>query len=1074
MLRGGDSVLTSEGDGDSVIWVAIKEGGHVTGALSIQAARTNAYEDSTVTFMEQVADQVALALRNAWSYASSEAQRRRLEVVNAVGRRLASSLDRWSIMGTLREELARYVTFDGFILATVHPTPDGPVAQGYQYVGGLEEEFPPVALGLAGPSQEAYNSRRPVLIKRNPWRRSLEALGGSRRWVVAGGAAAFISDQGEGVPMVSRSLVWVPVLHGDEVSALLSLQSYTRDAFGQEVVQLLEGIAAHVSLALANADHFAAAQTERRRLEALHLIEMGVAGSATERQIAESVIEASVKYVECDLFALCALDSEGQLGGFKFERGQGVARLEPVPIEKTTYFRRLVVDGATIVDEPKLNRRGWPSATWTTTDRRLPKAVIWVPVVQDGRVVAALTAQRFDDDPFGAEDIQLIESAAPLVGIALRTVRLHRANELALAHSVRIQEVAALAGHDLASVIASVADQARAMIDARGVTCWVFDAEGRTSAHRSSGDLNAEHVLAWATRQEEAAGKTGGKGPVVGLHRGTGWQLIPLWYADRLVGALGSVHATERGEQPSVAAIDFARHAAIAIENARLVAETRGRIHALEAVAGFTDLDPTRPARTRAEMAGLVERALESAGGSLWLLGPGGLIRPSGAEPSALPGSDFSWLAEQLHGDTVGRRQRDLLTSASPDSAEPGAVQIQVAGRLVGILVADLAGPSRAETRRLMSVLAGQVGVVLGRLDLVEALDRERLQMNTILSHSPDGVTLESAAGTIIFANPAAERLYGIDADTMMGLTLDAMLATAAATPSAIPEGEESDANEYRLDGSDVIVRVRAVPIPSLDGEPAGVLCLHEDVTQERQVMEAKDLMLRAIGHEVRSPAAAMKSTLAGLLQWESRMEPEQRSELIGEAYEMSDRLLQLVENQLIIAKLETSRFQPNPGAIAVDDSLRQVIAVLSHRYGDRVAAVEVNLPTDLPPAYCEPTHLNQVLTNLIGNALEYTTSPIYVTATQSVGWLNITVSDTGPGLPVDRIESLFQKTAPAGRNRARGGLGLGLYLCHLVVERSFGGNIWLSSTSKRGTAFEFTVPSATDLSSYSQQPAVG
>jgi len=68
-------------------------------------------------------------------------------------------------------------------------------------------------------------------------------------------------------------------------------------------------------------------------------------------------------------------------------------------------------------------------------------------------------------------------------------------------------------------------------------------------------------------------------------------------------------------------------------------------------------------------------------------------------------------------------------------------------------------------------------------------------------------------------------------------------------------------------------------------------------------------------------------------------------------------------------------------------------------------------------------------------------------------------VADDGAGLPPDRVTSLFAKTGLAGQNRSRGGLGLGLYLCRLVVERSFGGRIWLETTGPAGTTFKFTVP---------------
>jgi len=141
-MRGGIwSALLFVAVGLALIGRTVQVG--VGGGLGIRCSRAFAYEDSTAAFLQLVSDEATLALRNARSYEAIEDQRRRLELVNTIGRRLASSLDRWSIMRTLREELASFLDFDGFILATITDSADGPVADGYQYVAGLEEVVPP-------------------------------------------------------------------------------------------------------------------------------------------------------------------------------------------------------------------------------------------------------------------------------------------------------------------------------------------------------------------------------------------------------------------------------------------------------------------------------------------------------------------------------------------------------------------------------------------------------------------------------------------------------------------------------------------------------------------------------------------------------------------------------------------------------------------------------------------------------------------------------------------------------------------------------------------------------------------
>src|SRR5256885_10705641 len=162
---------------------------------------------------------------------------------------------------------------------------------------------------MTWPSREAYETGRPVLVRRSPWARTFEGRVLERDvWTVTQGAAVFVSGPPSEQRRVSRSFVWVPVLSGEQITAMLSLQSYTEGAFDDWHVKLLQDVAAHVSLALANADHFAQAQAERARLEALHVLEMGVASATDERQLSEAVFSVVGDYLGLTPMVLADVD----------------------------------------------------------------------------------------------------------------------------------------------------------------------------------------------------------------------------------------------------------------------------------------------------------------------------------------------------------------------------------------------------------------------------------------------------------------------------------------------------------------------------------------------------------------------------------------------------------------------------------------------------------------------------------------------------------------------------------------------------------------------------------------------
>lgn len=362
----------------------------------------------------------------------------------------------------------------------------------------------------------------------------------------------------------------------------------------------------------------------------------------------------------------------------------------------------------------------------------------------------------------------------------------------------------------------------------------------------------------------------------------------------------------------------------------------------------------------------------------------------------------------------------------------------------------------------LLQDVAAHVGLALSNAQLMEALDRQATTLGTILANTPIGVMLEGADGRIAFANPALERLYGVEAKSLEGARSERLLDLAGGAGGSEVD-PETGAMSRVLKRNGLNLRIQRLMVPASRDHPAGVLTLHEDVTRQQAAEEERDLMLRAIGHELRSPAAAIRGLMASLVQWDERLPADERRAALIAANDQSERLLRVVEAQLLIARLE----RDGPADAAVEDvdfcpAVRRVVQLLSHAYEKAASVVVCDEKSGSMILRCEPAHLQQVLTNLIGNALEHAAcSRVEVRANQAAGWpdwCEVTVSDDGTGLPEDLLAATFNQSR-AGRHRAMGGLGIGLHLSRLVVERSFGGEIWLAQHGPRGTAISFTVP---------------
>ncbi|MBI2820439.1 MAG: PAS domain-containing protein [Acidobacteria bacterium] len=252
-------------------------------------------------------------------------------------------------------------------------------------------------------------------------------------------------------------------------------------------------------------------------------------------------------------------------------------------------------------------------------------------------------------------------------------------------------------------------------------------------------------------------------------------------------------------------------------------------------------------------------------------------------------------------------------------------------------------------------------------------------------------------------------------------------------------------------------LRVRVQPYRPAPGV-SGFLFLFRDATQEGEVDEMKNEFVSMASHEMRTPMTSIKGSLELLLGGYAGELPTEAVELLGISLTAVDRLVRLINDLLDISKIESGKMQLQLDRLDIGDcigkSMRSLRALAeAHRVSIRSEQSE-----NLPRVLGDRDRLEQVITNLLSNALKYTPqeSEVSILAHRADNAVRVSVCDQGPGIPPDQLEKVFDRFCQLAG--AKQGSGLGLTICRALIEQH-GGKIWAESELGRGSRFHFELP---------------
>lgn len=243
-----------------------------------------------------------------------------------------------------------------------------------------------------------------------------------------------------------------------------------------------------------------------------------------------------------------------------------------------------------------------------------------------------------------------------------------------------------------------------------------------------------------------------------------------------------------------------------------------------------------------------------------------------------------------------------------------------------------------------------------------------------------------------------------------------------------------------------------------------GAVVLIEDITQRLMLERSKDEFFSIASHELRTPLTAIRGNTALIQQYfAGQIKDPSLKEMIEDIHQSSTRLIDIVNEFLNVSRIEQSRIQYHKASLGILGLAKEVTEELMPLATQKGLYLRIEEGISPPIVYADKDRVKEVLVNLIGNALKFTTQGGIAIRFISEGhFVKCSVIDTGKGMAPPNQKLLFRKFQQAGSNiltRDMNGTGLGLYISKLMIE-AMGGKIWLEASQEgRGSIFSFTLP---------------
>jgi two-component system phosphate regulon sensor histidine kinase PhoR len=351
----------------------------------------------------------------------------------------------------------------------------------------------------------------------------------------------------------------------------------------------------------------------------------------------------------------------------------------------------------------------------------------------------------------------------------------------------------------------------------------------------------------------------------------------------------------------------------------------------------------------------------------------------------------------------------------------------------------------------------------------INALTLESSKLNAVLQEMTDGVVIVDRDGLIQLINPAAEKMFTAQVDKTLGRSLAEILRHYQIVELWQKCLETGETQVVTLDLGIARLYLQGIATPLGAAMPGSTLLLFQDLTKLRHLETVRRDFISNISHELRTPLASLKA-LTETLQDSIVHDPDASPKFLERMETEVDSLSLMVAELVELSRIESGKVPLHFAATqprAILESAYQRLHLQAER-ADLV--ITLDCPPDLPLVLVDQERIEQVVMNLLHNAIKFTPAGGSISLSASLGQAGtdqamvvFSIRDSGVGIHPDDLPRIFERFYKADRARSGGGTGLGLAIARHLVE-AHAGKIWAESVLDQGSTFYFSVPVYTSV----------